>query len=101
MNRKEVETFIRLGFEPPKYFKRSVWVKDERIMEYLANKGMVESTPQSERKYQPLGYSIEQLAEAYLKSPLREHLNEMKELSKQTGLPLNSKELLSNFLKLK
>lgn len=99
MNRKDLITFIRIGFEPSHFFKRSVWTKVERIMEYLVNVGLVEkqSTPVKYRST----HTVDELADAYLKSPLSSHLEEMKDLSKKLNLPLCSKELLNNFLNLK
>ena len=99
MNRKDLITFIRLGFEPSHFFKRSVWTKVERIMEYLVNAGLVEKQS-APVKYRST-HTVDELVDAYLKSPFSSHLEEMEALSKELHLPLCSKELLNNFLNLK
>lgn len=105
MDIENVKTLIRLGFEPARYFKRSAWVKVERVMEFLVNKGFVIKL-HGQVKYGSHngGYTEDDLnlwAKAFMESPLSEHIDAMKELSKQTGLPLNSKELLNEYMKLK
>lgn len=94
-----IANLIRMGFEPSCYFKRSVWSKITRVMDYLVNKGLIQRT-YGEVKYATLSWvpptdaEIVELARIYMESPLHEHLGEMKKLSKETGLPLNSGELL-------
>lgn len=105
MKKEEVITLIRLGFEPARYFKRSAWTKVERVMEFLVNKGFVVKL-HGDVKYGSHngGYTENDLniwAKAFIESPLSEHIGKMKELSKQMGLPLNSKELLNEYMKLK
>lgn len=104
MKTENITTLIRLGFEPARYFKRSAWVKVERVMEFLANKGEVLKL-NGEVKYGTRngGYNEEDLkrwSDMYLHSPLSEHMEEMKALSREMNLPLNSRELLSAFVNL-
>lgn len=104
--KKQVITLIRLGFEPARYFKRSAWVKVERVMDYLVNIGEVVKT-EGEVKYGiyhrgvPTESDLNRLADKYMKSPFIDHIEAMKTLSKESGLPLNSKELLNKFMNLR
>ena len=101
MNREDVKTLIRLGFEPARYFKRSAWVKVERVMEFLVNKGEVVKVNGDAKYAAPNGKAtegdIDKWASLYMKSPFSEHFGDMKRLSSETGLPINSKELLNKF----
>lgn len=104
MKKENVIELIRLGFGPTHYLKRSVWVKVERVMEFLVNKNEVVRI-KGEVKYEPRkGYhsndDINRWADMYLHSPFSEHLEEMKKLSKELNLPLNSRELLAQFINL-
>ena len=98
MNSKEIERLIRLGLNSPaNYFKRSVWVKIERVMEYLVRKGAVCKSNGS-IKYKRVGsLSISELAGIYVNSPFTDHMEELKQLSREKNLPLNSLELLNQF----
>lgn len=99
MNKENIKTLIRLGFEPARYFKRSAWVKVERVMEFLVNKGEV-SKVNGEVKYagDRTEENIERWAGMFLCSPFMEHLEGMKKLSKELGLPLNSGKLLQAYM---
>lgn len=104
--KKQVITLIRLGFEPARYFKRSAWVQVERVMDYLVNVGEIIKT-EGEVKYGT--YTREKYSESdlnrwanvYMNSPFIDHIEAMKTLSKESGLPLNSKELLNKFMNLR
>lgn len=103
MNKNEIKTLIRLGFEPARYFKRSAWVKVERVMEFLVKKGVVINN-NGDVKYKATTIlteaKIDQWADLFMKSPLQEHLDGMKKLSKEMGLPLNSREVLNKYMDL-
>lgn len=98
---KTTVELIECGFHPAYLFKRSTWTKVQRIMEFLANKGEVI------RLAGPIKYGMRsgvshtdeviRLAKVYLKSPFVEHIEQMKTMSKELGLPLNSIELLRAF----
>lgn len=98
---KATAQLIECGFHPAHLFKRSTWTKVERIMEFLANKGEVV------RLSGPIKYGtrngvvhtdeVIRLAKVYLKSPFVEHIDQMRAMSKELGLPLNSIELLKAF----
>lgn len=104
--KKQVITLIRLGFEPARYFKRSAWVKVERVMDYLVNVGEIVKLD-GEVKYGTYNrekYSESDLnrwANVYMNSPFSDHIEAMRKLSKELGLPLNSKELLNHYMNLK
>lgn len=102
MNIENIKTLIRLGFEPARYFKRSAWVKVERVMEFLVNRGEV-ARLNGEIKYIPVDKvaseeEIERWARMFITSPLGEHIEGMRKLSKELGLPLNSGELLQAYM---
>ena len=105
MEKESIKTLIRLGFEPARYFKRSAWVKVERVMEYLANIGEVRRN-YGEVKYATNngGYSEDDLnrwSDLFIKSPVAKHIDAMKAMSKELSLPLNSRELLNRYMDLK
>lgn len=102
MNIENIKTLIRLGFEPAHFFKRSTWVKIERVMEYLVNKGEVVKV-NGQVRYASCSKShteedIARWAKMFMQSPFTEHLEGMKKLSKEMGLPLNSNKLLSTYM---
>ena len=102
MKRENIKTLIRLGFEPARYFKRSAWVKVERVMEFLVNKGEVVKV-NGDVKYVPRRGKYDELdlevwAKMFMQSPFVEHLEGMKKLSKELGLPLNSGKLLQTYM---
>lgn len=104
MNIEDIKTLIRLGFEPAHYFKRSAWVKVERVMEFLVNKGEV-TKASGQVKYSVQGgcynnADVTRWAEMFMKSPLGEHLDGMQRLSRDLGLPLNSGKLLTAYMNL-
>lgn len=103
MNRNEIMQLIWCGFAPSSYYKRSVWLRIERIMEYLANKGYILRVTNQPYKY---AYdskldrkTIEGWADEYMRSPFVEHLEEMKALSYEMHLPMNDIRVLREFLK--
>ena len=103
MKRTDIETLVRLGFEPARYFKRSAWTKVELVMEFLANKGLVVKTEGDVKYGMPHGRRYDDtdlgvLVEAYMKSPFTEHMDELRRLSRDTGLPLKSSELLRTYM---
>ena len=102
MEIENIKTLIRLGFEPSRYFKRSAWVKVERVMEFLVNKGEI-SKVNGEVKYvgERTEENITRWANMYMQSPFVEHTDEILRMSKELGLPLNSLELLNKFMDLK
>lgn len=100
-NISEVKTLIRIGFEKPSYFKRSVWVKVERIMTFLQHRGEVYGN-NGECKFIPRNgnyteHDLERWANMWLDSPFEDHLDELHRLSAETGLPLNDKRLLNKY----
>lgn len=103
MNKNEVASLIECGFTRPSMYKRSVWNKVTLIMEFLVNQNMVVHVD-GEVKYgthdgqAPNKDTIRSWADAYLKSPLSNHLEELKQLSKQLHLPLTSGELLKAYI---
>lgn len=102
MNIESIKTLIRLGFEPAHYFKRSAWVKVERVMEFLVNRGEVVKV-NGLVKYAPCKgthdeQDIARWAKMFMKSPFTEHIEGMKQLSKELNLPLNSGELLKAYM---
>ena len=102
MNIESIKTLIRLGFEPAHYFKRSAWVKVERVMEFLVNKGEIVKV-NGQVKYAARGGNhneedVVRWAKMFMQSPFSEHLDGMKKLSKELGLPLNSGKLLQAYM---
>lgn len=103
MDIKHVETLIRFGFMPAHFIKRSAWVKISRVMEYLANKGEVKRVEGDIKYDYPTKVDeliITRLAEMYIHSPFFEHMDEMRKLSAQTGIPMNSPKLLNIYMNL-
>lgn len=104
MTRKEIIQIINAGFIPASFFKRGAWTKIERVMNYLANVGLIVRTPNSEVKFAttdgcPLTEDkINVMANRYMHSPFTEHFNEYAQLSAETGLPMNSGKLLKLFM---
>lgn len=99
MKKEEVKNTVRMGLiVPAKDFKRSAWVNVERVMEYLIKKGLV-VRKQGDIKYAKKSHeiSLDTLAEAYLHSPFMEHIDEIRKLSTDLHLPLNSGALLKAF----
>lgn len=103
MKQEEVIQIIYAGFTPARFFKRSAWTKIERVMEFLTNKGLIVKTTNSDVKYttrdgiMPNESAILNMAKAYCKSPLLEHYEAMRRLSAETGLPVNSYQLLAMY----
>lgn len=103
MKASDVMTLIRLGFEPAHYLKRSAWSKVKLVMEFLVNKGLVVRTTGEVKYSMPDGHrytssDLTKLVDAFMRSPFTDHLNELKVLSKNTGLPLKSAELLNSYM---
>lgn len=104
MTQKEIVQIINAGFTPASFFKRGAWTKIERVMNYLANVGLIVRTPNSEVKFSTLnGCSLTEdeinvMANRYMHSPFTEHLSEIAQLSAETGLPMNSGKLLKIFM---
>ena len=99
MERKELQNTVRMGLiVPANYFKRSAWGKIERVMEYLVKQGLI-VRKDGDIKYAKKSHdiSIETLVDAYLSSPFISHIDEMKKLSADLHLPLNSGTLLKAF----
>ena len=106
MKQNEIKCLISLGFSPASYFKRSSWMNIQRVMEYLSNRGFIKRT-NGEIKYSTLNgkmptlEELEKWSKEYLMSPVSEHLDEMKELSRELGLPVNSGKLLQKYMDVK
>lgn len=106
MELQEVKNLIRMGFEDPRFFKRSTWTKIERIMQYLTNKGCIKENV-GNTKFKtlyggsPLESDVQNWAVMYMRSPFVEHLNELKKISKDLGLPLNDGRVLKEFMNTK
>lgn len=104
MTKQEIIQIINAGFTPANFFKRGAWTKIERVMNYLANVGLIIRTPNSEVKFATIdGCSLSEdeinvMANRYMHSPFTEHLNEYAQLSAETGLPMNSGKLLKIFM---
>lgn len=104
MTQKEITQIINAGFTPANFFKRSTWIKIERVMNYLANVGLIVRTPNSEVKFATIDgcplteNEINAMANRYMHSPFTEHFNEYAQLSAETGLPMNSGKLLKIFM---
>lgn len=104
MTQKEIIQIINAGFTPANFFKRGAWTKIERVMNYLANVGLIVRTPNSEVKFATInGCSLTEdeinaMANSYMHSPFTEHFNEYAKLSAETGLPMNSGKLLTLFM---
>ena len=104
MTQKEIIQIINAGFTPANFFKRGAWTKIERVMNYLANVGLIVRTPNSEVKFATIdGCSLTEdeinvMANHYMHSPFTEHFNEYAQLSAETGLPMNSGKLLKIFM---
>ena len=99
MKKSEVQNTVRMGLiVPASYFKRSAWVNVERVMEYLVKKGLV-VRKQGDIKYAKKSHDISlgTLTDAYCHSPFMEHVDEMRKLSTDLQLPLNSGALLKAF----
>ena len=99
MKRKELENTIRMGLiVPASYFKRSAWINVERVMEYLVKAGLV-VRKQGDIKYAKRSHdiSLDRLTDAYYNSPFVDHVDEMRKLSADLHLPLNSGALLKAF----
>lgn len=105
MNIESIKTLIRLGFEPAHYFKRSAWVKVERVMEFLVNKGEIVKVNGQVKYATRCGNHTEEdvvrWAKMFIGSPFIEHIEGMKKLSKELGLPLNSGKLLQAYMDFK
>lgn len=103
MKKSEVALLIECGFTRPSMYKRSVWNKITLIMEFLVNKNVLVRVD-GEVKYGtsdghvPTEDDIKSWADAYLESPFIQHLDELKQLSKQLHLPLTSGELLKAYV---
>lgn len=101
---ENVKTLIRLGLEQsPQFFKRSIWLKVERVMEFLVNKDEIMKVKGSVKyaaKTEASDENITRWAKMYLTSPLMEHIEGMKKLSRETRIPLNSGKLLSLYMDL-
>ena len=96
---EEVKNTVRMGLiVPASYFKRSAWVNVERTMEYLVKKGLV-VRKQGDIKYAKKSHDItlDMLVDAYYHSPFVEHIDELRKLSADLHLPLNSGALLKVF----
>ena len=106
MRLDELKNLIRMGFEDPRFFKRSTWTKIEQIMQYLVNKGCVKEN-NGNVKYRtlyggtPVESDIQKWAELYMKSPFVEHLDGLKATAKSLGLPLNDGRVLKEFMNTK
>ena len=104
MTQKEIIQIINAGFTPANFFKRGAWTKIERVMNYLANVGLIIRTPNSEVKFATIdGCSLTEdeinvMANRYMHSPFTEHFNEYAQLSAETGLPMSSGKLLKIFM---
>lgn len=102
MNKESIKTLIRFGFEPACYFKRSAWVKVERVMEFLVNRGEIKKQDGEVKYAAPNGKAtesdVERWALLFINSPFTEHIESMKRLSKELGLPLNSGKLLEAYM---
>lgn len=104
MTQKEIIQIINAGFTPANFFKRGAWTKIERVMNYLANVGLIIRTPNAKVKFATIdGHSltedeISEMANHYMNSPLTEHFSEYAKLSAETGLPMNSGKLLNIFM---
>ena len=104
MTQKEIIQIINAGFTPANFFKRGAWTKIERVMNYLANIGLIVRTPNSEIKFATINgmalteEEINVMANRYMHSPFTAHFNEYAQLSAETGLPMNSGKLLAIFM---
>lgn len=99
MKREELQNTIRMGLiVPTSYFKRSAWVKVERVMEYLVKKGLVVRR-EGDIRYAKKSHdiSLERLTDAYYESPFIEHMEEIRRMSADLHLPVNSGALLKAF----
>lgn len=99
MKKEELQNTIRMGLiVPASYFKRSAWINIERVMEYLVKQGLV-VRKQGDIKYAKKYHEIpmERLVDAYYHSPFMEHMDEVRKLSADLHLPLNSGALLKAF----
>ena len=99
MKREELQNTVRMGLiVPASYFKRSAWINVERVMEYLVKQGLV-VRKQGDIKYAKRSHDItlERLVDAYHHSPFMEHMDEVRKLSADLHLPLNSGALLKAF----
>lgn len=106
MKQNEIKCLISLGFSPASYFKRSSWMNIQRVMEYLSNRGFIKRT-QGEIKYSTLDGKMPTLDELdhwateYRMSPVVARIEEMKKLSRELSLPLNSGKLLQKYMDIK
>lgn len=106
MKEKEVMRMIMMGcYAPSSSFKRSVWVRIERVMEFLANKGEIKRV-NGEVKYEtPDGRlhdtDLRRWTDMYVNSPLNEHIDELIALAREMHLPVNSGEVLKAFMNTK
>lgn len=99
MKREELQNTVRMGLiVPASYFKRSAWINVERVMEYLVKQGLV-VRKKGDIKYAKRSHDItlKRLVEAYYHSPFMEHMDEVRKLSADLHLPLNSGALLKAF----
>lgn len=102
MKQNEIQCLISLGFTDSGLYKRSVWVKVQRVMDFLANRNLIARADGSVKyatldgRY-PSQSDIASWARAYMTSPLSSHIEEMKKLSKELNIPLNSGRLLSEY----
>ena len=99
MKKEELQNTICMGLiVPARYFKRSAWINVERVMEYLVKQGLIvrkQGDIKYAKKYHEI--SMERLVDAYYHSPFMEHMDEVRKLSADLHLPLNSGALLKAF----
>lgn len=100
MDTKSIEILIGFGFAPSDALKRSTWNKVTRVMDFLVNKGII-ARAKGSIKYRKQDGSqvtptdITSMARIYLQSPIMEHMDEFKKLSKTHGVPMNSGRMIS------
>lgn len=111
MTTKEIIESINIGFCQPKFYKRSVWNKAVKVMEYLSDNTNGEVSRHNfgpgKGKYTSTGitpYKLEIWALKYkmhIGEPLTmlDVVPAMEELSKELGVPTKSGEVFIEFYK--
>ena len=94
---EEIKEFIEIGFPRPSLYKRSVWRKAERIMEFLRKEfpSEIKAVKRSDIKYVMVGegFPFDRYAQAYYKHQpdlqVADILPDMQEFADAYGMALN------------
>lgn len=108
MKKREIITLIKIGFDRPKYYKRSTWNKAVKVMNYLVENtnGEVQKIhtgfglAKYNTKVKITKEKINEWANQYKRSldiPVVAAIPELKEIAKNMNLPVNDGRVLREY----